>query len=114
MAYQMGTTYDWTYNFSTNEELLQCFNGTISQIDSMRNFIIHKDDFTTRARFNKTNRELKDPLTGTIETNGNFITLTSLFVNSIYLYIELMQIWLDSTIMGKQSTGIKKTWNSQK
>ena len=93
---------------------MQCFNGTISQLDSMRNFGIHKDDFTTRARFNKANRELKDPLTETIETNGNFITLTNLFVDSIYLYIELMQIWLDSTTIGKQSTRVKKTWNSQK
>ena len=106
--------YDWTSSIGTSNELLQCFNGTLSQIDSMRNFGTHRDDVTTKSRFNKANRELKDPLTGTIESSGNFITLSNLFINAIYFYMELMQIWLDSTTIGKQSTGVKKTWNSEK
>ena len=109
-----GKRYDWTSSLETSNELLQCFNGTISQIDSMRNFGTHREDVATRSRFNKANRELKDPLTGTIESSGNFITLSNLFINAIYFYMELMQIWLDSTTIGKQSTGVKKTWNSEK
>lgn len=99
---KLGKSYDWTWNYETSNEFLECYYGMESLIDSMRNFNIHNNDMKYKIRFNKAGREIKDPLTGMTST-GNFLTLANLSIYAIYQYIELIQIWLDSQIIGKKN-----------
>ncbi len=94
--------YNWTWNYETSNEFLQCYYGMESLIDSMRNFNIHSNDMKTKIRFNKAGRPIKDPLTG-MDSPGNFITLANLSIYAIYQYIEIIQIWIDSKIIGKEN-----------
>lgn len=97
-----GKSYDWTWNYETSNEFLECYYGMESLIDSMRNFNIHNNDMKYKIRFNKAGREIKDPLSG-MSSPGNFITLANLSIYAIYQYIELIQIWLDSRIIGRKN-----------
>lgn len=98
LASRYGNRYDWTKNYQIYNEFLKCYSGTISLVDSMRNFHTHRDDTLTYNRFMRARREIKDPLSG-IDSSINFITISNLIINSIYLFIEMMQIWIDSKII---------------
>ncbi|CAD6368403.1 hypothetical protein NMT12_100032 [metagenome] len=98
-----GKKYDWTINFETSNEFLQCYYGVLSLIDSMRNFSTHSVDLNSRQKFNFAGRKIIDPLSG-IEHSGNFITLANLCVFCGYQFNELLQIWLDSQEIHKKNS----------
>ena len=95
-----GSKYDWTRTNESSNEFLQCYNGVVNLIDTMRNFNTHNKDMKTRSRFNRAGRRITDPLSG-IDSPINFITLANLAVHAIYQYIEILQIFLDSKKISK-------------
>ena len=70
---------------------------------SNRDFITHRDDSATSARFEVAERPITDPFTK-IEHPENYIMLANLCMSCVYEIIELMQIWVDSNKIGKKNS----------
>lgn len=91
----------WVRDFTAPNEFLQFFSGTVSLIDSFRNFEAHKRNASSKDAFDQAGRVIKDPLTD-MQSPANFIILANNSVNLIYEIIEVIQIWLDSKAIEKK------------
>ena len=93
--------YDWTHDRKVPFEFMQCYRGVLDHIDAYRNFEIHKSNNASRLRFIEADRKFFDPLSE-IEHPSNYILLSGLAIHAVYEFIELLQIWVDSTVINKK------------
>lgn len=91
----------WVRDYTAPNEFLQFFSGTVSLIDSFRNFEAHKRNASFKDAFDQAGRVIKDPLTDMMSP-ANFIILANNSVNLVYEFMELIQIWLDSKAIEKK------------
>ncbi len=91
--------YDWRRE-APNEFYLY-YDDVISLISTIRNFETHKEDAFVISRFNLAKRKVIDPMSG-IESPGNYLVLSNIVILSVYAFIEIMQVWIDTqTRLGK-------------
>jgi hypothetical protein len=94
-----GSYYDWRKK--TCDEYYLYYDETINLISSIRNFETHRDDAFASAQFDLAKRRMVEPISG-IESPGNYLVLSSLVILSVYTFIEILQLWLDTqTRIGK-------------
>lgn len=87
--------YDWLRNGS--DELYHYYS-IVGQLESvMRNEEEHKEDPLSRIQFELAQRKEIDPVSG-INHPGNYMTLSSLVNLSIYEFVQVMQIWVDTCV----------------
>jgi hypothetical protein len=86
---------DWRKK--ANYEFYHYYDGVLSMLNSMRNFQIHKEDAFPKKQFNKLDRKISDPISG-IENPANYLVLGYTVILSIYTFIEILQIWVDTHV----------------
>ena len=87
--------YDWLRN-GTDE--LYHYYSLVGQLERiMRNEEEHKEDPLSSIQFELAQRKEIDPVSG-INHPGNYIVLSNLVVLSIYEFVQVMQIWVDTCV----------------
>ena len=78
-------------------ELYEYYGGVIDVLNNMRNFQTHKEEPFFSGMFDLAKRKLSEPISG-IDHPGNYITLANLVIFSVYEFIEILQVWIDTQV----------------
>jgi len=94
-------TGDINYNWQLGkmDELLECYSGVVSLVQSVRNSVSHIKDTGTRNMLKKLNREITEPVNST-NSSGNIFVLISIVIVIIHEFREVLQTWLDTIKLG--------------
>ncbi len=85
---------DWR---KAKNELYEYYGGVIDVLNNMRNFQTHKEEPFFSAKFDLAKRKISEPISG-IDHPGNYITLANLVIFSVYEFIEILQVWIDTQV----------------
>lgn len=77
------------------DELYEYYGGVIDLLKNIRNFQTHKEEPFFSDTFDLAKRKISEPISE-IEHPGNYIILTNLVVFSVYEFIEILQVWIDT------------------
>ncbi len=86
---------DWRKK--AKNELYEYYGGVIDVLNNMRNFQTHKEEPFFSGMFDLAKRKLSEPISG-IDHPGNYITLANLVIFSVYEFIEILQVWIDTQV----------------
>ena len=81
------------------DELLECYAGVVSLVQSVRNSVSHIKDTRTKNLLKKLKREIIEPVNYANSSGGIFV-LTSIVIVIIHEFREVLQTWLDTIKLG--------------
>jgi len=79
------------------DEYYPYYDGVLTLLSSIRNFQTHKEDAFTSSHFELAKRKVAEPISG-VKNPGNYVVLSNLVILCVYLFIEILQIWLDTQV----------------
>ncbi len=83
------------WQWQKSNELLQCYPGIVSIVQSVRNSMAHIIDIETRNLLKKLDREITEPINSS-NSSGNIFVLISMVILIIHEFREVLQTWLDT------------------
>ncbi len=90
-----SSNYDWRKK--ATDEFYPHYDGVLTLLSSMRNFQTHKRDAFTSSKFELAKRKIVEPISG-LDNPGNYVVLSNLVILSVYAFIEILQIWIDTQV----------------
>lgn len=93
----VNINYNW--QLGKMDDLLECYSGVVSLVQSVRNSVSHIKDTRTRNLLKQLKREITEPVNNA-NSSGNIFVLISIVIVIIHEFREVLQTWLDTIKLG--------------
>jgi len=100
--YHRSRDHNYNWRKKAVDEFYPYYDGVLTTLSTIRNFQTHKEDAFTSSKFDLARRKVSEPISE-IENPGNYVVLSNLVILSVYEFIEILQIWIDTQVRKKKT-----------